>query len=181
MYFTKNLMVFLLVLIMANCDNTNNATSTSSISTADTALYILANSFAGITLGDTIAQHKEKIELGLLRTGEGDFEIYEIHDDANGVLGHFMPDGEEGLLVGDISVTSPVAQTKTGIKVGDSFGQLLAAYPKIVVHGSEIESRTYAVHENVRFRIDEAHTSYELAVEAVSKEAKIIEIVLTRP
>lgn len=141
---------------------------------------ISKNSFQNISPGDPIADHQAFIEKGVLRTGEGDFDSYRIKNEDYGTMAYFMPDPKDEKLVGDITVHSPLASTESGIRVGDTFGKLLVVYSGLEVHGSEIESRTYAYKDNLLFRIDEAHGTYELALKEVSKKAKILEIVITR-
>lgn len=141
---------------------------------------IQQNSFQNITPGDPIAKHQDRIEKGLLRTAEGNFESYQIKNEAYGPMAYFMPDPKDNKRVGDITIYSPIPSTQNGIRVGDTFGKLLVVYSGIEVHGSEIESRTYAYKDNLLFRIDEPHNTYELALKDVSKKAKILEIVIRR-
>ena len=84
-----------------------------------------------------------------MKTGEGSFDVYEIKDFENNPAGYFMADPKNKLLVGDITVQSPKASTEKGIKIGDTFKDLLKAFPNIEVHGSEVEGRTYATANNL--------------------------------
>jgi len=143
-------------------------------------LTIFENSFLNISPGSQIAEHKASIEEGVLQTGEGNFEVYNIHDAQKKVVAYFLADPVDNELVGDVYVTSPLAQTEDGIRIGDTFGDLVTKYSALEVHGSEIESQTFANLGSLSFKIDAAHTTYDLEISAVSKEAKIIEIVIKR-
>ena len=109
------------------------------ISPSITQLLISPISFRGIQIGDLIANHSDYIKKTQIKTGEGTFEVYEIKDFENNPAGYFLPDPKDKLLVGDITVKSPKAQTAKGIKIGDTFQDLLKSFPDIAVHGSEIE------------------------------------------
>lgn len=141
---------------------------------------VFQNSFLTVVPGTPIVEYKAIIEEDLLQTGEGDFEIYNIKNAQQKVLAYFLADPVDNELVGDIYITSPLAQTEDDIHIGQTFGDLVTKYSTLEVHGSEIESQTFATVGNLSFRIDEAHATYELEISAVSKTAKIIEIVIKR-
>lgn len=143
-------------------------------------LTIFQNSFLNISPGTQIAEYKAFIEEDLLQTGEGDFEIYNVKDAKNGVVAYFLADPMDNEIVGDVYITSPLAQTESGIGIGHTFGDLLTKFPDLEVHGSEIESQTFANQGNLFFKLDEPHATYNLEISAVSKEAKILEIVIKR-
>lgn len=142
------------------------------------SLTIFQNSFFGISPGSKVADHEAIIEKGLLQTGEGDFEIYNIKDKKYGVLGYFFIDYNNNELVSSIHITSPLAKTEENIGIGSSFGDLLAKYENLEVHGSEIESQTFASQGSLAFKIDEPHSSYDLEINAISKKAMILEVLI---
>lgn len=179
--------------LLISCDETKtpaaetqNETSTTTEPTPEeeiekeVPLTIFQNSFLGIAPGDQVAEHKALLEEDLLQTGEGDFEIYNIKEAKNGVVAYFLADPMDNELIGDIFITSPLAKTEDGIAIGHTFGDLVNKYPDLEVHGSEIEAQTFADQGNLSFKIDEPHTTYDLDIDAVSKEAKIIEIIISR-
>jgi hypothetical protein len=145
----------------------------------DTQMLITATGFRGIQVGDAIAKHGDYAKKTKMKTGEGSFDVYEIRDFENNPAGYFMPDSKNKLLVGDITVETTKASTDKGIKVGDSFQALLKAYPNVEVHGSEIESRTYATAGNLRYRLDVANNTYEVDKAKIKPTAKITEIVIS--
>jgi hypothetical protein len=147
---------------------------------AETQLLISPISFRGIQIGDLIADHKEYTAKTKLKTGEGTFDVYEIKDFENNPAGYFLPDPKNKLLVGDIVVQSPKAATAKGINVGDSFQDLLAAFPNIAVHGSEIESRTTATAHNISYRLDIANNQYNVDKTKIPAATKITEITINR-
>lgn len=151
-----------------------------SITPTQTQLLIGPNSFRGIHVGDLISKHQEYVQKTKMRTAEGVLEVYEIKDFDNNPAGYFLPDPKEKLLVGDITVTSPKAQTIKGIKIGDTFQDLQKAFPDIAVHGSEIEGRTYATAHHLSYRLDVANFSYEVDRAKIPATAKITEITISR-
>lgn len=72
------------------------------------------------------------------------------------------------------------AITEDGIKVGDSLQDLKTAVPSIEVHGSEIEGRTYATFNSISYRLDSSNFSYDLDIETIPSDTKILEIVINR-
>lgn len=141
-------------------------------------LTIYQNSFLGISTDTKISDYEGKLEKDVLQTGEGDFDIYNIKDSEGNVVGYFSPFGEMEDSVGIITVTSELAQTEDGIKIGDSFKTLLEKYPNLEVFGSEIEGYTQATVGRLGYRLDEQHYNYELKPSDIKSETKIIEITI---
>jgi hypothetical protein len=151
-----------------------------SIEATRTQLLISPISFRGIQIGDLIDNHKDYIKKTKIRTGEGTFDVYEIKDFENNPAGYFVPDPNDKLLVGDITIKTPKAQTAKGIKIGDSFQDLLKAFPDIAVHGSEIESRTTATAHNISYRLDIANNKYDIDKAKIPAATKITEMTINR-
>jgi hypothetical protein len=142
-------------------------------------LTIYETSFLGLSPDMKISDYKGTLEKGLLQTGEGDFDIFNVKDKDGNTVAYFVPFGEKEDKVGSITVTSELAKTEDGIKIGDTFGTLLEKYPNLKVYGSEIEGYTQAiVNEKLGYRLDEQHYNYELKISEVKKETKIIEITI---
>ncbi|MFK7969293.1 MAG: hypothetical protein AB8F95_02950 [Bacteroidia bacterium] len=161
-------------------ETAGNTTDSKPASTkpANDALIITAKTFRGITLGDKIDAHSDYVAKDILKTGEGDFDIFRVKDANGNSLGYIMPDPGDENIVGDITVESPMATTVDGIKVGMTWADLLKAIPGIEVHGSEIEGRTYARHEGIMYRLDSSNYTYELDPSKVALNAAILEIVV---
>lgn len=146
----------------------------------DASLLITGRSFEGISPGDAIADYADVLSEEKLKTGEGTFDTYVITDKANGNLGYILPDPNDKKLVGNIVVTNPMAKTKDGFHVGSTWGDLLAKHPRIQVHGSEIEGRTYAKFGKLSFRLQSSNFTYEVNKETIPKHTKVIEILINR-
>lgn len=144
----------------------------------NTELIIYQKSFLGLSPDMKISDYKGTLEKGLLQTGEGDFDILNVKDDKGNVVAYFLPFGEKEDKVGSITVTSELAKTEDGIKIGDTFGTLLEKYPNLKVYGSEIEGYTQAVVGDLGFRLDEQHYTYELKTSEIKKNTEIIEITI---
>lgn len=131
----------------------------------------------GIRVGDVIAEN-DKLRKDVLQTGEGDFEIYYFDADDGQPALYVVEDLNDPTLVGDVHViregaTVPGAK---GIIVGDTWGALRKAFPKIEVFGSEIEGMTNAYSGNLSFRLDTYNSEYELEHSDINDTTKIIEI-----
>jgi hypothetical protein len=132
--------------------------------------------FRGIHSGDAIKKHSAYVKKTTIKTGEGSFEVYAITGIDNKPAGYFSPNSDNELLVGDITVETPNAQTEQGIKVGSTFKDLLKAFPNIEVHGSEIESRTYASAGGLSYRLDVARNTYKVDRAKIPATTKITDI-----
>lgn len=151
-----------------------------SIEQTQTKMLISPISFRGIQIGDLIADHQEYVQKTKLKTGEGTFDVFEIKDFDNNPAGYLVPDPKDKLLVGDITVNSPKAQTAKGIKIGSTFQDLQKAFPEIEVHGSEIEGRTHATANNLSYRLDAANFTYKIDAAKIPPTTKITEITINR-
>jgi hypothetical protein len=148
----------------------------------DNELIIYETSFLGLSSDMKISDYKGTLEKGLLQTGDGDFDIFNVKDSKGNIVAYFVPFGEvrgKEDKVGSITVTSELAKTEDGFKIGDTFGMLLEKYPNLKVYGSEIEGYTQAVvNDKLGYRLDEQHYNYELKISEIKKETKIIEITI---
>lgn len=151
-----------------------------SVEPTRTLLTIDNNAFRGITIGDKIADHAAYLQKETLKTGEGEFEVYQIKDFNNTPAGYLVPNFKDESLVGDITVETQMATTAKGIKVGDNYQDLTTAIPNIEVHGSEIEGRTYATFDNLSYRLDVANFNYEVDKSKIPATTKIMQIVINR-
>lgn len=125
-------------------------------------------SFLGMSVGDDLAQHADKLKKSVLETGEGSFDVFEIHQGGR-KLGHVSPAGRNESVIGGITITSPLAVTEQGIKVGSTWGELKQALPELEVHGSEIEGRTYAFFGSVAYRLDVYFGAYDIPASEIRK------------
>lgn len=166
---------------VAPAEETSNQTATANAPVEKApALLISSSSFSGIKPGDRIADHSDRLKKDILRNGEGDFDIYNILDENGKTLGYAMPGYKDEELLGDITITTPTAQTEGGISVGMTYGELRKKIPGIAVNGSEIEGYTYASHGNLYYRLDSYNPTYELDPNSIKEEVKIIEIILSK-
>ncbi len=174
-YFTKYILIFCLALLSISC-STQDKENTDQ----DKKLLITQTSFRGISVGDKITSLGNFIEKDQLKTGEGDFAIYRIKDFHNKPAGYFLPDPNDDSLVGDIIIETSLAETKEGIRVGNTFGVLKQKLTPLEVHGSEIEGRTYANHNGLSYRLNIAMFSYQINIKKIPTSTKILEIIINR-
>jgi hypothetical protein len=151
-----------------------------SISSTQTQLLIGSTGFRGIEVGDAIEKHGAYTHKTTLKMDGGRFDTYQIVDFDNNPAGYFQVDPQNKLLVGDIIVETPKAKTEKGIKIGDTYGDLLKVYPNIEVHGSETDGRTYATANNISYRLNVPNSTYNVDKATISMDGKITEIVINR-
>lgn len=179
---------FFFILIISCDDNQTPATENQEKTTNTTAvtaieevpLIIFQHSFLNISPGSQIEEHKAILEQAILETEEGSLQVYNILDAKKNVVAYFLADPLDPELVRDIYITSPLAHTEDAIRIGDTFGDLATKHPEVEVYFSKIESRTVATLGSLSFKIDAVHPTDNLDISAISKEAKILEIVLER-
>lgn len=145
---------------------------------ADNELVIKENSFRGIKVGDKISSHSAYTKKDQMETGEGTFSIYLIKDFNDNPVGYFHPDPNNQNLVGDITIDTKNVETTEGIRVGSTFQELKNKFPKIKVYGSEIEGRTHATYDNLVYRLDIEHFSYEVDMKKIPLDTKIVSITI---
>lgn len=150
------------------------------VKSSPSSMMISEKSFEGISPGDLISAHLNILEKDELQNGEGTFDIFSIKNKRYGKVGFILHDPTDHNLVGNIYVQSSEAKTVEGLHIGSTFADILKVDPKVDVHGSEIEGRTYAKIGNLSYRLDANHFTYEVDLQKISKSAKVIEILINR-
>ena len=141
---------------------------------------IFNGTFLDMAPGQALEVHSKRLNKGVLKTADGELEAYFIEGPRGEELGYVMPDPNDPSLLGDLHITSPGVVTERGVRVGNSYGELVERLGKLEVHGSELESRTYATDGKLHYRLDEPHNTYEVAADEVSPNAKVLAIVVRR-
>ena len=118
----------------------------------------------GMKVGMTIPEAKKlfPIRKTTEKNGEGTFDVYESaqeESDANFTIYVDKQGGKE--VIKSMELRSDCA-TKEGIKVGSTLADLRKAYPKLVAHGSEIESRVTAEGGGYSFLLNTSSNKYNL-------------------
>ncbi|MEM7552234.1 MAG: hypothetical protein AAF363_21295 [Bacteroidota bacterium] len=144
----------------------------------DEKIRIRDTYFYGIGIGQKIKDVSKNLEKGILKTGEGTFEVYYIKDREGARLGYIPVESEYVL---SIVITTQGAVTWDGLKVGSTFGELEETFGSVEVHGSEIEGRTYVEYGNMSFLLDAYHYSYDVDESSIPKETKIRAIIIRSP
>jgi hypothetical protein len=156
----------------SNDQQTKQQAVTEQTSEANAEYLFTSNAFYGITKNEKVPEGLEK---SVLKTPDGDFDIYLIKDENGTQLGHILTHGDE-LEIGNITVTSPKAITPQGFRVGMTFNELQKKYPNLEVHGSETEGYTYAKVEDIFYNLDFNHWEYELDAKLIPANTKIISL-----
>lgn len=149
-------------------------TSTKPKPTEKTNLYLIEEkSFMGLSPDNSIENHLDILEQSTLQSGEGDFEIYNIKNESRETVGYILPSPKDASKIGIITINTPKASTKEGAKIGMTFKELEAVLGELPVHGSEIESKTYAFKGNQSFLLDAAFNTYEIDKSKLDVDTKI--------
>ena len=131
-----------------------------------------------IKAGMVIVTNKKKLVYGYVDTGGEKIKVYRLMDDKGGPMGYVTPRLGNTVVVGDITLTSSKAKTELGIRVGDSFRQLVDAATDIIINGSEPSGKTYATVDGVAYKLDATHFTKEVDASKIKPDTRIMEIVL---
>lgn len=146
----------------------------------DSLDYLISKtSFMGISLGDKISENSDILQKGVYKCGEGDFDVYYIINENGEQIGHIYPENENEPTVDNITISSPLAYTKEGIRIGSCYKDICKVLTGFEVHGSEIESRTHVSDGNFRYRLDIYFNTYDVDSDEIPEETKIIEIYIS--
>lgn len=134
--------------------------------------------FLGMKVGESIKYYEDVLRDGIIRSGEGEFEVHYI-DAAEGYeLGYIIPESEDRGEIGQIIITSENVLTEQGIKVGMTFAELRNKLGQFKVYGSPIEARTYAEKDDYIYRLDVNSPPGELSADAIPATTKVLYISL---
>lgn len=158
-------------------DTTKEETTTNVEKEEEESYLIEEQSFQKIAIGSKISD-APNVEKGLLQNGEGDFDVYYIKSALGEKLGFIIPNFKDEEIVGQIVVISPRAKTEKGVQVGMKYSDLETLVGNFEIYGSEIESRTHADDGIFSYRLDANNSTYKMDKSKVSKDAKILEIIV---
>jgi hypothetical protein len=142
--------------------------------------YKLTNGeFLGLKPGASLADHKEGLRDGKLRTGGGIFDVFYIDSAEGNELGYVLPDPRDPGAIRSIVITSPNVVTEKGVRIGIEFPELMQRLGAVSISGSEVESRVYAKAGQLQYRLDMASISPNIKSSEVPAGTKVMEIVLS--
>ena len=128
---------------------------------ADDPYEIGDGSFLDMRPGSTITDFT-----GLLREDElvddgGNTPIYRIVGRNDEELGYVYPNSADGQRIDHIVITSPDVVTEDGIRVGNSYAELVERLGEVAVEGSEDESLVYVTQGPLRYGLNLANAQYD--------------------
>jgi len=141
--------------------------------------YLLSNGyFLGMTPGGSLADYKDGLRAGEIRTGEGEFEVLFIDGAEGDELGFVYSMESEEPTIDEITITSPVVVTEKGVRVGTSFKELQQRLGPVEVFASEIESRVYATKDGITYRLDTNGEPGKTTADDVGEDVTVMQIIL---
>ncbi|CAH1002034.1 hypothetical protein LEM8419_02949 [Neolewinella maritima] len=130
------------------------------------------SSFLEMQPGQPIAPFVD-LRPGTLRTGDGELAVRYIPGRSNDTLGYVAA---EGGLIDHIVIWSTDVVTKNGIRVGNTYGELVERLGQLAPYGSGVEARVYATHDGLTYRLGMNAPAGPLA--SVPDTVPIVEIIL---
>ena len=120
--------------------------SQTTIEQAESNPYLIKdNVFCGLASGMRLSAHKKRLEKGLLKERDQMIEVYYIQGIDGDTVGYVQPHTKDESYIGQITITTPKAQTVDGIRIGSTYEVLQNQITFIKGNGTKINSIAYAV------------------------------------
>lgn len=167
----KTIIIYLSItasLLFSFCKNTSNGGESPKVQQSN-ELTVTPTEFYGINKSNlTEIKDSDRVRKAIRKTGEGDFEVLEIVDKDNKVLGYIYDD--------QIEITTEQAKCPKGIGIGSTYEEVITAYPNAPAHGSEIEGRVNITAGKIMFLMTHREWSYEVSDMDGLKASKVAAI-----
>ena len=172
------ILIVLLAAAFVTCGRSSDADSGDRTTSGETdpSAAIQATGFAGVNIGDRVADHAGRLTAYTLDQPGGSYTIYWI-DGADANSSQAFASSLTGSVINAISVVSAEPSTAQGISIGSTWGEVQAAYPGIEAKGSPQDGRIYASAGRLRFRLSGAADAGG-AIEggSLSPEARVLQV-----
>ncbi|MEL6591580.1 MAG: hypothetical protein AAFQ87_15625 [Bacteroidota bacterium] len=196
-----NTLAFLIVILLS-CQNTAqteaprnqdslNPPQAQSIRTEDAAAVpaeeaspylVRSDGFFAMRAGQSISALPDSLySKAEVTSGGGEFDVYNILDYDQSVLGYFYSNPRNADQIGDIIVISRKAITPEGFRIGTSFATIQQKLTTYEVHGSELEKRTHVMYNNLNLQLNFASNTYEMDESTVPQDARVILMWISAP
>ncbi len=130
----------------------------------------------GMKIGMSIADAKKQYPLTKAKENraEGTFDVYQSaqEESANGDMTIYVEKKGGQEVVKSMEFTGD-CKNKEGIKVGSTLADLRKAYPKLVAHGSEMESRVTVEAGGYSFLLNASSNKYNLDQATLKATVKV--------
>lgn len=136
---------------------------------------VRSDGFFAIRTGQSISALPDSLySKAEVTSGGGEFDVYNILDHDQSVLGYFYSDPQNADLIGDIIVIGRKAITPEGFRIGTTFATIQQNLQNYEVHGSAVEKRTHVMYNNLNLQLNFASSTYEMDESTVPKDAQVI-------
>jgi uncharacterized lipoprotein NlpE involved in copper resistance len=152
------------------------ATKPAAAATSNTVASLAPGALFGMKVGMSIPDAQKIFPLRKAKeeNGEGTFTVYKSAQEESSpddmIIYIDKKGGKE--VIRSMQFTGNEA-TKEGIKVGSTLADLRKAYPKLIAHGSEIESRVTAEGGGYSFLLNTSSTKYDLDQATLKATVKV--------
>lgn len=130
----------------------------------------------GMKIGMTIPEAKKQFPITKAKEdrAEGTFDVYKPaqEESANDYFTIYVEKKGGKEVIQSMEFTGD-CKTKEGIKVGSTLADLRKAYPKLVAHGSEVESRVSVEAGGYSFLLNTSSNKYNLDQATLKSTVKV--------
>ena len=136
-------------------------------------------SFLDMRPGQPLDRFSDLLTAGSLEDGEGTPDVHYIRGRKDQELGYVLPEPDDATLIGTIVITSPDVVTENGIRVGNSYAELVERRGELEVHGTADE-RVYVSDGPLDYRLNMANKQYDLDTARIDPTTVISQIEIRR-
>ena len=133
-------------------------------------------SFLDMRPGSRVAEFSKLLRPDSLRDGKNTSSIYRIIGRKKEELGYVHMKPQDTEVIDFITITSPDVVTEDGIRVGNSYAELVERLGKVHVEGSEKEAKVFASQGALRYRLNVANNQYDLDATQIDPTTPITQI-----
>ncbi len=138
------------------------------------------SSFMDMRPGEDIGPFTRQLRPGIIPVDGQDQTIFYIEGRKRERLGYVKVDELDQSKMGDIYITSPDVVTRDGIRVGNSYQEILERLGKVDVQGGGGDGPAYLTQGKLAYRLAMSELQDAFDPNAIDSTTKITEIVIRK-